>query len=67
MFHQFEVTRVLKRTDETVTRVVIIPTTKSRASSDHGYWIAKAAINRMYPSASIRPLGISTRQIWEVA
>lgn len=67
MFHQFEVTRVLKRTDETVTRVVIYPTDRSRSNSDHGFWVAKAAIRRMYPSASIRSLGVSTRRIWEVA
>ncbi len=63
-FHQFEVTRTLRGSDEVVSTTTIIPTDESQPAD--GYWIARLTLSRLWPKATIRALGITTRQIWEV-
>jgi len=66
-FHQFQVTQ-RRNTGELVTRLVILPADPTRTDSDHGFWTAKTRVAACYPGAvEIRSLGLTSRQVWEVA
>jgi hypothetical protein len=63
-FHQFEVTRPLRGSGEAVVRTIIVP---SRSDlPDKGYYLARLRVQKIYSGATIRALGLTSRQVWEV-